>query len=212
MRRLLLAYPRAWRERYGEELLELIEADAGGERVPLRVKLDVAVAGITQRLTSAGLAGSETPPERADPRRLCCSSSRPGRPSSSVGIGFAKTAEHWQAVTPPSDQGAPSVSYGAVLLAAGLGTLAVLAGIALTARPLLALVRSGGWRRIHRPVIRAICVTGLTIGVLLAVVAWAHGLTDGQRNGGDLLYSGAVVVLGALRPQCRSSSGRARQS
>jgi hypothetical protein len=31
--------------------------------------------------------------------------------------------------------------------------------------------------------------------VLVGVVAWAHGLTDAQRNGGDGLYGAAFLVL-----------------
>ncbi len=33
--------------------------------------------------------------------------------------------------------------------------------------------------------------------MLGAVAAWAHHLTDNQRNGGDWLYGGAVLVLAA---------------
>ena len=89
----------------------------------------------------------------------------------------------------------PAAAYDAVLLAAELGTLAVLLGIVLTARPLLAFLRAGGWKKIHRAVLRAFAATGLTGVILLAVVVWAHHVTAGQRNGGDLPYSGAFLLL-----------------
>ena len=118
-----------------------------------------------------------------------------------AGLVFAKTAEHWQALTPKPDRGVPATAYDGVLLAAELGTLAVLLGIVLTARPLVAFLRSGGWKRIHLAVVRAFGSTGLTLAALTGLVAWAHHLTNAQRNGGEGLYSAAflvVVLLGVL--------------
>lgn len=192
--RLLLVYPPAWRERYGAELASLIEAESEGGRVPVRVKLDVVGAGLAQRLRSSGLAGDEVPPEsrvRAGVLLVLTSWAA----FVVAGLGYAKTAEHWQAVTPRPDRGAPAAAYDGVLLAAEVGTLAVLIGIALAARPLVALLRAGGWEKVHRPVLRAFGSTGLTLVVLFGVVAWAHRLTPGQRGGGDWLYGAAFLAL-----------------
>jgi hypothetical protein len=71
----------------------------------------------------------------------------------------------------------------------------VLLGVGLSVRPLVAFLRTGGWQKIHRPVLRATAATGLAAIVLFVVVAWAHRLTNGQRNGGDWHYSAAFVVL-----------------
>jgi hypothetical protein len=191
---LLRAYPPSWRERYGDELVSLIEADSGGAKVSLRVMLDVIGAGLMQRLRSSGLAGDEVPPERrARAGVLLVLSS--WTMFVVAGLGFAKTAEHWQTITPHADQGVPAAAYDGVLLAAEFGTLAVLLGIVLTARPLVAFLRAGGWQQIHRPVLRALGSTGLTVVVLMGVVNWAHHLTEGQRNGGDRLYAAAFVAL-----------------
>ena len=198
--RLLRAYPPAWRERYGRELLSLLEADSENGRISWRVKFDVIGAGLVQRLRSCGLAGDEVPPEgRIRAGVLLVLSS--WAVFVVVGLAFAKTAEHWQAVTPRPDRGVPAAAYDGMLLAAELGTLAVLLGIALTARPLLAFLRAGGWTKIHGPVLRAIASTGLTFAVFSGVVAWAHHLTNAQRNGGDWHYGVAflVVVLGGHR-------------
>ena len=192
--RLLRAYPPDWRERYGEELASLIDSGSGGGRVSLRVALDVIRAGLAQRLHSSGLLGDDVPPEQRLRAGLLLVLSA-WAVFVVAGLGFAKTAEQWQAVTPRPDQGVPATAYDFVLLAAELGTLAVLLGIVLTARPVAAFLRAGGWHVIHRPVLRAFAATGLTALVLLGVVSWAHGLTNEQRNGGDLLYGGAVVVL-----------------
>jgi hypothetical protein len=59
--RLLRWYPRAWRDRYGEEFAELLVADME-ERPRSAVRtLDVARAGLAARTATAGLAGSSLP-------------------------------------------------------------------------------------------------------------------------------------------------------
>jgi hypothetical protein len=191
---LLRAYPATWRERYGDELASLIEAESDGRRVALRVKVDVIAAGSAQRLRSSGLAGDEVPSERRIRAGVLLVLSS-WAAFVVAGLGFAKSAEHWQAITPQPDHGVPAGAYVGVLLAATLGTLAVLLGIALTARPLVAFLRAGGWHQIHRSVLRALGSTGLTVVVLVGVAAWGHHLTNGQRNGGDLLYGAAFLAL-----------------
>jgi hypothetical protein len=195
--RLLRAYPRAWRERYGDELMSLIEAESGNGRISVRVALDVIGAGLGQRLRSAGLVGDEaTPPRRMRAGVLLVLASWAAFVV--AGLGFAKTSEHWQQLAPQPDRGVPAAAYDSVLLAAELGTLAVLLGILLAARPLISFLRSGGWQKVRRPVLRAAAVTGVTLVVLLCLVFWAHRLTSGQRNGGDALYSTAFLLVGLL--------------
>ncbi len=194
--RLLLFYPRRWRERYGKELLALVEACSEGRGASIRIRLDVIRAGLLQRLQSSGLMGDEVPPEaRAKAGLLLVL----GSWSLFVvaGIGLQKTSEHWQAVTPHGAQAVPAAAFGGVVVAAALGSALVLLGIALAARPLARLLRAGGWHHLRRSVVGAICVTGLTVVVLVGVVAWAHHLTDAQRNGGSLLYGGAFLLLAA---------------
>jgi hypothetical protein len=191
---LLWAYPPAWRERYGDELVSLLEADSDGGSVPLRVKLDVIGAGLVQRLRSSGLVGDELPPEgRIRAGVLLVLSSWAAFVV--AGLAFAKTSEHWQAVTPETDRGVANAAFSGVLLGAELGTLAVLLGTALVARPLVAFLRAGGWEKIQRFVLRAIGASGLTGVVLAGVVTWAHQLTNAQRNGGDWLYTVAFLVV-----------------
>jgi hypothetical protein len=176
--RLLRAYPAAWRERYGDELASLIEAGSDDGRVPWRVKLDVIRAGLAQRLRSSG------PPE-ARIRDGVLLVLEAWATFVMAGLAFAKSSEHMAANT----------AYISVQLAAGVGTLAVLAGVALVARPLLDFLRDGGWQIAHRPLLRALASTGLTVVALGGVVAWAHRLTDAQRNGGDRLYGAAYLVF-----------------
>jgi hypothetical protein len=60
--RLLLWYPRAWRNRYGEEFTELLISDIEERPRSARRALDVAHGGIMARLTDVGLAGCPLPP------------------------------------------------------------------------------------------------------------------------------------------------------
>ncbi|HVC87855.1 MAG TPA: hypothetical protein VNC40_10575 [Gaiellaceae bacterium] len=197
MSRLLRCYPPAWRKRYGAELLAVLEAEAEGGRLPWRAKVNVVSAGLAQRVRSAGLAGDELPPEsRVRAGVLLVLSAWAAFVV--AGLAFAKTAEHWQAVTPRRDQGLAAVAYDAVVLAAGLGSLAVLAGILLAARPLVAFMQAGGWRQIRRPVLRALASSGATAAALSAVVTfWARHLTAAQRNGGDRLYMYVFLLVAA---------------
>jgi len=176
--KLLLAYPAAWRERYGDELASLIEADSGGGRVPWRVKLDVIRAGLAERVRSSG------PPE-ARIRAGVLLVLESWAAFVVAGLAFAKTTEHVAA----------NAAYTGVHVAAGVGMLAVVLGIALVARPLFAFLRAGGWQTIHRPVVRAIGATGLTVVAFVPVVVWAHHLTNAQRNGSDWLYTSAFLVV-----------------
>ena len=64
IRLLMCLYPRAWRARYAEELEALIVASSGGGRVPWQIGLDVAVAGVHERLRAAGMSGVGEPEER----------------------------------------------------------------------------------------------------------------------------------------------------
>jgi hypothetical protein len=56
--RLLRWYPRAWRERYGEEFAELLIAEMKERPRSAGRTLDVARAGLAARFATAGLAGS----------------------------------------------------------------------------------------------------------------------------------------------------------
>ena len=179
--KLLLAYPAAWRERYGDELASLIEAESGGGRVSWRVKLDVIRAGLGERLRSSG------PPE-ARIRAGVLLVLESWAAFVVAGLAFAKSTEHV----------ASSAAYTWVQVAAGVGTLAVVLGIALVARLLSAFLRSGGWQTIHRPVLRAIGASGLTVIAFVPLVVWAHRLTYSQRNGSDWLYGLAFLAVAAL--------------
>jgi hypothetical protein len=195
--RLLLFYPRGWRERYGPELLALVEAASDGGRIPVRIRLNVIRAGLVQRLRSSGLVGDEVPPAaraRAGLLLVLCSWSA----FAVAGIGLQKASEHWRSATPRSDQAVPTAAFDSVVVAAAIASALVLLGIAFVVRPLGGFLRDGGWRHIRRSVLRATSISGLTAVLLVALAAWAHGLTSAQRNGGDWLYAGGFLLAAAF--------------
>ena len=61
-RRLLRWYPRAWRERYGEELIATIEDQLGGQPPSRALRRSLAGAGLAQRLRDTGLCGRDVEP------------------------------------------------------------------------------------------------------------------------------------------------------
>lgn len=193
-RLILLTYPPAWRERYGRELMSVIEAESGSDQIPWRVRLDVISAGLSVRLRSSGLVADDVPPEsRARAGLLLVLTAWAAIVV--AGVGLQETSEHWQSVTPASERTVPAAAFGGVLAAAAIGSAAVLLGILLTAGPLIEFLRSGGWPRVRRPVLRAVCCTLAAGAMLAAVVLWAHQLPAGERDGSNVLFEVAYVVL-----------------
>jgi hypothetical protein len=193
-RLMLLTYPSAWRERYGSELMSVIEAESNSNRIPWRVRRDVVSAGLALRLRSSGLIADDVPPEsRARAGLLLVLSAW----SAIVvaGVGLQETSEHWQSFTPASERAVPAAAFGGVMAAAAVGSAAVLFGILLIAGPLIAFLRSGGWRDVRRPIIRAVCSTLVAAAVLAVVVAWAHQLPPNQRDESNAFYAVACVAL-----------------
>ena len=151
MKLLLRAYPRWWRERYGDELLALLEADP----LTWQARANVAGAGLRERLRGSG------------------------QPQLRVlwawslfvigGMAFQKTSEHWQAVVPADDRGLATAAFDTVQAAAVIGSIAVLAGVALALPAFLRDLRSGGWTVLRRPILLASAVTAVATAALVAL-------------------------------------------
>ncbi len=196
--RILNVYPRAWRARYGEELAVLIE-ELGGARMSWRDRLDVVRAAVVERTHVLGLRGLP-PRERA----------REG--SLRVlyawmlfvvgGFGVEKASEHWRAVTPAAKQALPASAFDVLFVAAGVGSVLVMLGVAASLPALLVFLRGGGWSAVRRPVLRAISLSVLVVAATAGLAAWAHSLKPAARNGSDALYSGAFLAWVALFVAC----------
>jgi hypothetical protein len=189
----LRCYPPAWRARYGEELEALVAASSDGGRIPWRIRLDLLRVGSRERLRSWGLGGPEVTPgeqARAGALLVLCAWVL----FVVAGAVVQRFSEHWQGVTPASDRGLAAAAYGTLVVAATLGAVLVLAGVACALPRLAAFVRAGGWGEIRTPVRRAVWLSGLATATTIALVFWAHHLNTGQRNGHDLGYQAGFAV------------------
>ncbi len=99
----LRLYPSAWRERYGEELQELVLATSGEGPIPWHTRIDLLRSGVRERLHAMGLAGGDTPPAeqaRAGALLVLCAWAL-----FVVGGGVTqKFSEQWQHGTPPPNR------------------------------------------------------------------------------------------------------------
>lgn len=194
-------YPRTWRERYGEELQELILATSGEGPLPWRVRADLLRAGARERLRGIGFGGGGIAPARrarAGVLLVLCAWAL-------MIVGGAimqRFSENWREVTPAIDQGLPRGAYAALTAAALLAGLCVLAGIALVLPRFLALLRSGGWSDLRALMGRALEATALAVLATLAVYLWSRQLDAAQRNGHDLAYAIGFLVWGAAGVIC----------
>jgi hypothetical protein len=206
--RLLRLYPASWRDRYGDELETLILDMSGSERVPWRVRADVALAGGREQLRGAGLGG-DSPDARV-------------RGGAGLvlwawalfvlaGMIVQKTSEHWQQALPAGGHITATVAFDSLVGVAIAAAALVLAGIALTLPALGRFLVAGGWAQIRRPVIRAATITAVLIIATIGLVVWAHGLSARDRQGTDTIYALAVAAwallgAGALAAWCSTAT------
>jgi hypothetical protein len=189
-------YPPAWQDRYGRELVCLMEDTYGDQKPPLRSRVGIARAGLFEHLHELGFGGGRSAP-RAQVRSGSLLVLWAWTLFVVAGAAFAKFSEHWDAVVPQSDQRLPGQAYDTVEWAAWIGAvLLVLAAIAVLPS-LVRFLRDGGWRSVRRPVWQALAMSATTLVLGLGVILWAHHLGVQQRNGGSVPY-GLVWMLGAL--------------
>jgi hypothetical protein len=190
-RKLLRWYPRAWRERYGEEFLAMIEDSLDGGRPTARLRLSVARAGVRERGHQVRLAGQKT-------------AVRAGRAlGGSPGMAFIAASTFTTLpidlkMAPPSRVGqADAVLYV-------LAGLVVVTGALIAARGLAALpafvrfLRAGGWPKIRRRVAWAAGVTVAAGGGLAWLVVLARSHTYAQLNVSSAYGCGEVLTLLAV--------------
>ena len=114
------------------------------------------------------------------------------------GVAFGKISEHWDQSVPPGSRHAAAVSYNLLSsLAIASGVAVLLAAVALLPA-FVQFLRSGGWPKIRRPVLRAVSITLVTVLAGVGLIIWAHSLTVHQRNAGFGWYQSLFVVVGAL--------------
>lgn len=197
--RFLRWYPRAWRDRYGDEFLAFMQDRYGPENPPLAARLSIATGGIRERSRHSGLTGDSVPPSvrvRAGVLVVLVS----WMAMVVAGASFAKMSEHFDTSLPV---GAPAhhladLSYTFIQIAAGVAGLVVIVGAALAVPAFLRYLRSGGWSSIRIHALRAVGGTLVTAATTAPLLIWARQLSAQQRNGGSIGYGILFVVWAAL--------------
>jgi hypothetical protein len=194
---LLRWYPPAWRERYGEELVVLMEDHSGEQPLSRKVKLSLIRAGLRERFHESGLVGGQlSPTERARAGALLVLCAWTAFVV--AGASFSKASEHFAQALSVSSRAIPQAAFDVVAALGVIGATLVAVG-ALAALPAFVhFVRVGGWPSIRGHVLRASVLTAVTVGAVVPLSAWAHHLDELQRNGGDGVYSGAFVAWALL--------------
>jgi hypothetical protein len=195
--RLLCWYPRAWRERYGEEFLALVEDTLDGRRPGWRLHLSVARSGLRER-------ARQVIPSAL--RRMKAETGPPP-PVGLMGIAWPLLALSYlwsvQKFTwIPLPAQANRQGWGAVPAdaMAGLGVIfgVAVAGSGLAAGPAFArFLRAGGWPAIKRPVTRAAGVTAMAAGALTRLFLLARPMTSGPAPK-SWAYSTSLIAALAL--------------
>ncbi len=195
-RPLLRFYPRWWRERYGEELEALLVQSSGGNRIRWRTRVDVARAGLDERLREWGVGGGVPAYERARSGALLVLVAWIAFVL--AGARVQKLSEHWEPLTPLAHRALAVGAYDALAVAAAIGGALVLAGIALVLPSALALLRAGGWPAVRRPLSRAALASAATLVAFAPLSVWAHHLPTPARNGADAAYTLAFTLFALL--------------
>jgi hypothetical protein len=152
--RLLRWYPRAWRERYGEELLALIQDTLDDGRPTWRLRLGVAWGGLRERRHQVMNLGKARPMLVSRWATIFL-----------AGSILANLPQEFKTSPPPARAGQSTAALDA-LAAITMFTCAVVLVGGLAALPaVVRFLRAGGWPKIRRP------------------VAWAAGATIPAAGG-----------------------------
>jgi hypothetical protein len=201
LERLLRWYPKDWRDRYGAELITLVEDDLEGRRPTLRCRADLAVSGLRERGNSSGLTGDRAPAAvrcRSGNQAVLCAWTL----LVAAGCVFAKVTE------PSGDASRPSrwladTSRFVVMVAAIVAAVAVVGAALLCVRPFVRLVHRPEWREARRHLTRAAMLSAVAAASTAGLVWWAHRLAPATVDRGSGMYgvafvAWAAVVIGAL--------------
>ena len=184
--RLLRWYPRAWRERYGEELLALIQDTLDEGRPTWRLRLGVVRGGLRERAHQARQAVGAAI-KRPSGLDLWAKMLAAG---TIVAILPQNLSE-----SPPPARGWQAVAAFDALLAAVALTGAVIVASGLAALPaLVRFLRAGGWPKIRRRVVWAAGATVVAGGALAGLVLAAGSRSPAQVNASYAYLAGFLAT------------------
>jgi hypothetical protein len=191
-------YPRAWRTRYGDELVALLD-DEYGDHLPLIVHLGVVTGGLRQRAQQSGLTGDSAP---------AANGVRAGALVVLVawaafviaGASFAKFSEHFDEALPHSMAAhhLPDLAFSVLQSVAAVAGVLVVAGALLAVPAFVRFLRTDGWASVRGHFVRAATGSVLTGAATVLVVLQAHHLTPQQRDNGFHWYGALFLIWAAL--------------
>jgi hypothetical protein len=186
---LLRWYPRAWRERYGEELLALIQDTLDEGRPTWRLRLGVIWGGLRERGHQTGRAG------RAAVKRWAGS----GQPLIvTVGLMVISIPANLKTPIPPARAGQATAAFAALAGIVAFTGVCVLAGALVAVPAFAAFLREAGWPKIRR---RVAWATGATVtggGALAWLVLGLRSMSSAQLNRSLAYLIGAFVTTFAI--------------
>ncbi len=196
-RRILRWYPARWRDRYGDELLALVEDETGGSPPGPKMRVEIACAGLRQRARDAALVGHTR--SRSEQMWTGALTVLVGWAAFMLGgASFQRQSEHFVGGVPASARAVPVGAFDTIRVLALLGGSIVVLGALATLPAFIQMVRRGGWRDLRRSVAWVAGTSAVCIGSLVGLAAWAHSLDSATRNGGSIAYSLAFVAFGLV--------------
>jgi hypothetical protein len=185
---LLRWYPRAWRERYGEELLALIQDTLDEGRPSWRLRLSAAWGGLHERVHQAGQAG-KTAIKRASSTWLL---------AVAAGLILAGLPWNLKASLPPSRAWQGAAALDALAGVVAFTGAAVLASALVAAPAFVAFLRKGGWPKIRRRVAWAAGATVAAGGGLAGLVLAQRSMSSAQLSHSWAYFIGDAATAVAL--------------
>jgi hypothetical protein len=188
--RLLRWYPRAWRERYGDELVALIDDLYPDGRLGVGCRVSIMWEGLRERAHGAGLVGGTAAVR--DRRRM-----------GALVVLWAWTAfvVAGCALAKNSEQVASSDARDVVVVLAVVAGVAVAVGALAVSGAALSLLRRGGARHVSVHARRAMWATAISVLATCCVVTWAGSLPRSSRESAPwpyaLAYCGWAAVVAA---------------
>jgi hypothetical protein len=186
---LLRWYPRAWRERYGEELLALIQDTLDEGRPTWRLRLGVIWGGLRERGHQAGRA------VKAAVKRWARTGSRPVI----LTVGLVVASIPWNLKALPQARGwQATAALGALAGILAFTGVCVLASALVAAPAFVAFLREGGWPKIRRRVAWAAGATVAAGGALAGLVLGQRSMSFAQLSQSWAYFIGVAATGLAL--------------
>ena len=191
--RLLRWYPRTWRERYGEELLALIQDTLDEGRPTWRLRLSVAWGGLRERVHQAVRAGTAAAAAAAAKR-----TSTGWLITVVAAMILGSLPWDLKAALPPARAWQKTASFDALVGAFAVTGVVVLASGLVAAPAFIAFLREGGWQQIRCRVAWAAGATVAAGGGLAGLFLAERSMSSTQVNHSWAYGIGVVATTAAL--------------